>query len=43
MPLSPMLGDFNEDLRLVGAERMAAALAGQLVPEDAGRFLAMPG
>lgn len=43
VPLSPMLGDFNEDLRLVGAERMAAALAGQLVPEDAGRFLAMTG
>lgn len=43
VPLSPMLGDFNEDLRLVEAERMRRALAAQLVPEDAGRFLTMLG
>ncbi|MBS0504840.1 MAG: toprim domain-containing protein [Proteobacteria bacterium] len=43
VPLSPMLGDFNEDLRLVGPERMAGALAAQLVAEDAGRFLAIAG
>ena len=39
VPLSPMLGDFNEDLRLLGPERMRAALALQLVPEDVSRFL----
>lgn len=42
IPLSPILGDFNEDLHLVGAERMCAALAAQLVPEDAGRLLTRP-
>lgn len=41
VPLSPMLGDFNEDLRLLGPERMRAALALQLVPEDVSRFLAI--
>ena len=39
VPLSPMLGDHNEDLRLVGSERMRAALRPQLVPADVGRFL----
>lgn len=39
VPLSPMLGDHNEDLRLVGPVRMRAALRPQLVPADVGRFL----
>ncbi|HEY9579491.1 MAG TPA: toprim domain-containing protein [Rhizorhapis sp.] len=39
VPLSPMLGDHNDDLRLVGPERMRAALRPQLVPADVGRFL----
>ena len=39
VPLSPMLGDHNKDLRLVGPERMRAALRPQLVPADVGRFL----
>ena len=39
VPLSPMLGDFNDDLRLIGPERMGASLAAQLVTEDANRFL----
>ncbi|MFC3101383.1 DUF7146 domain-containing protein [Altererythrobacter lauratis] len=43
VPLSPMLGDFNEDLRLIGAERLRSHLGTQLVPEDAGRFLAISG
>ena len=43
VPLSPMLGDFNDDLRLIGPERMRASLAAQLVPEDANRFLAISG
>ncbi len=43
VPLSPILGDFNDDLRLVGAGRMGAALAAQLVPDDAARFLTISG
>src|SRR3546814_20019427 len=39
VPLSPMLGDHNDDLRLLGPERMRAALRPQLVPADVGRFL----
>ena len=39
VPLSPMLGDHNEDLRLAGPERMRAGLRPQLVPGDVGRFL----
>ena len=41
VPLSPILGDFNEDLRLIGTTQMREALAAQLVPEDVGRFLPM--
>ncbi|EJB02297.1 hypothetical protein Rleg9DRAFT_7331 [Rhizobium leguminosarum bv. trifolii WSM597] len=37
--LSPELGDFNEDLRLLGPARMTASLKAQLVPEDAMAFL----
>ncbi|MBO9111922.1 MULTISPECIES: toprim domain-containing protein [Rhizobium/Agrobacterium group] len=33
--LSPELGDFNEDLRWLGSDRLTASLRAQLVPEDA--------
>src|SRR3546814_466878 len=39
VPLSPMLGANNEDLRLVGSERLRAALRPQPVAADAGPFL----
>ena len=37
--LAPELGDFNEDLRQLGPERLTAALRDQLAPEDAMSFL----
>ncbi|MGP4670195.1 DUF7146 domain-containing protein [Agrobacterium pusense] len=37
--LSPELGDFNEDLRWLGPDRLTASLKAQLVPEDAMAFL----
>jgi hypothetical protein len=37
--LSPELGDFNDDLRRLGPERLIANLRGQLAPEDARAFL----
>jgi hypothetical protein len=37
--LSPELGDFNEDLRWLGPDRLTASLRAQLVPEDAMAFL----
>ncbi len=39
--LSPVLGDFNEDLRQLGIDALRAALRVQIVPEDVGRFFAM--
>lgn len=36
--LSPMLGDFNEDLLGRGADELRAAMRVQLAPEDASRF-----
>jgi hypothetical protein len=39
IPLSPRLGDFNEDLHVFGLETLRAALRLQLVPEDVARFL----
>jgi hypothetical protein len=39
LTLSPRLGDFNDDLRLLGASRLAVELRVQLVPSDVGRFL----
>jgi hypothetical protein len=38
--LSPVLGDFNEDLRQLGIEALRAAFRVQIVPEDVSRFLA---
>jgi hypothetical protein len=37
--LRPQLGDFNDDLRQLGPDRLAASLGDQLVPEDARHFL----
>jgi hypothetical protein len=37
--LSPVFGDFNEDLQQLGADELRAALRVQLVPEDVVRFL----
>ena len=37
--LEPELGDFNDDLRKLGRERLMAALRGQLGREDARQFL----
>jgi hypothetical protein len=39
LALWPQLGDFNDDLRHLGATHLAAWLGDQLVPEDARRFL----
>ncbi|MEY9537885.1 hypothetical protein ABIE85_000945 [Bradyrhizobium diazoefficiens] len=39
IPLSPQLGDFNEDLHVFGLDALGAALRFQLVPEDVVRFL----
>ncbi|MGX4803313.1 DUF7146 domain-containing protein [Bradyrhizobium guangdongense] len=39
IPLSPRLGDFNEDLHIFGLEALRAALRLQFVPEDVVRFL----
>ncbi|MDM8351667.1 DUF7146 domain-containing protein [Brevundimonas diminuta] len=37
--LSPALGDFNEDLRQLGIDALAASVRVQLAPEDVLRFL----
>jgi phage/plasmid primase-like uncharacterized protein len=39
IPLSPRLGDFNEDLHIFGFDALRAALRIQLAPEDVARFL----
>ncbi|WP_314957133.1 toprim domain-containing protein [Bradyrhizobium cosmicum] len=39
IPLSPRLGDFNEDLHIFGLEALRAVLRLQLAPEDVVRFL----
>ena len=41
IPLVPHHGDFNDDLRLLGATALGAELATQLPSSDAERFLAM--
>jgi hypothetical protein len=42
IPLSPRLGDFNEDLHIFGLDSLRAALRLQLAPEDVSRFLLLP-
>ncbi|CDZ46517.1 DUF7146 domain-containing protein [Neorhizobium galegae] len=37
--LSPELGDFNDDLRRLGPDRLTASLRAQLIPEDMMAFL----
>jgi len=37
--LSPHLGDFNDDLRLLGADALRDALRVQIAPEDVARFM----
>ena len=37
--LSPTLGDFNEDLRLLGPDALQAALRVQIAPQDVARFM----
>ena len=37
--LSPRLGDFNEDLRTLGADALRAALRVQIAPDDVARFM----
>ncbi|MDI4658805.1 DUF7146 domain-containing protein [Xanthobacter autotrophicus] len=39
--LSPRLGDFNEDLRMLGMDALRAETRVQLAPQDVGRFLAL--
>ena len=40
IPLSPCLGDFNDDLRELGLAELRARLRGQIAPEDVVRFMA---
>jgi hypothetical protein len=37
--LTPRLGDFNEDLRLLGLDALTASLKLQVAPEDIARFM----
>ncbi len=37
--LSPLLGDFNDDLRMFGLDQLRRHLRKQLAPEHAARFL----
>ena len=39
IPLSPHLGDFNDDLRLLGIDALRDALRVQIAPEDVARLL----
>ena len=39
IPLSPGLGDFNDDLRLLGLDTIQAAIRIQLLPQDVARFM----
>ncbi|RVC81448.1 DNA primase [Mesorhizobium sp. M4A.F.Ca.ET.022.05.2.1] len=41
MVLTPQLGDFNEDLRLLGANALWAILRVQIAPQDVSRFMAL--
>jgi hypothetical protein len=37
--LSPVLGDFNEDLRLLGIDALREAIRVQIAPQDVGHLL----
>ncbi|MGX8009084.1 DUF7146 domain-containing protein [Mesorhizobium sp. ORM8.1] len=37
--LTPLLGDFNEDLRLLGLDAVRASLRVQIAPQDVARFM----
>ncbi|MFA6031856.1 MAG: toprim domain-containing protein [Myxococcota bacterium] len=39
--LSPVSGDFNEDLRLAGIDALAANARAQLAPQDVARFMSL--
>ena len=39
--VSPILGDFNEDLRLAGLDSLRAAVRVQIAPQDVARFMAL--
>jgi hypothetical protein len=39
IPLSPTLGDFNDDLRRLGLDALRAAVRVQIAPEDIARFM----
>jgi len=39
--LSPLLGDFNEDLRACGADALQANVRVQLAPQDVARFMTL--
>jgi hypothetical protein len=41
IPLSPALGDFNEDLRTLGIGALRAGVRIQLAPQDVARFLTL--
>ena len=41
--LSPQLGDFNEDLRILGIDALWAALRIQIAPQDVARFMELGG
>jgi len=42
LTLAPALGDFNDDLRQLGADALAASVRLQLAPEDVTRFRMPP-
>ncbi|MCG5237393.1 toprim domain-containing protein [Xanthobacter oligotrophicus] len=42
IPLSPALGDFNEDLQRLGFDALRACVRLQLAPEDVLRFMSLP-
>ena len=42
LTLAPTLGDFNDDLRQLGTDALAASIRGQLAPEDVARFWSKP-
>lgn len=43
VPLSPVLDDFNDDLRILGLGQLTRSVMAQLRPEDRHRFAPVPG